>query len=412
MTTPRDQVERRRRRMLWLICFLGAFTPNCTRCCPDSGGCSCYYAWEDCPPSGCNACSSSQYDAPIGFGDSGTAAAPPPASAQAQAGSLVAAPADVDASVSPPEAPFGGTLAFVPRADGALVVAAVRSTDTVRVFRVTATTDDTDPLIVRSVGDVAMQRGDEPGRVVVDGAGRARVLLRSGGAVATIDPVTASVVDRRPVCAAPRGMAFDRARDALDVACASGEVITLETAGGEETRRMVAAGQPLDDVAVAGDAVVASAGARIFFLGPDGALAARDPHGAVGAMRAGIHPKEVAVGYSGAAGAAFALLGSDGTAGPSMQVKDRAAPVSDLALLDDGTVAMAADGDPMLLAPGAAAFTDVGGPGLTRAVALASVRGKDGATRRVLALQTEKPRLLVLFTVDGTPDMIQVEPLE
>ncbi len=78
---------------------------------------------------------------------------------------------------------------------------------------------------------VALQAGDEPGRIAVDGAGRAHVALRRGGAVASIDIATGRLLERRAVCGTPRGIAHDSTGDKLLVACASGELVTLPASG-------------------------------------------------------------------------------------------------------------------------------------------------------------------------------------
>lgn len=53
----------------------------------------------------------------------------------------------------------------------------------------------------------------------------------------------------------------------------------------------------------------------------------------------------------------------------------------------------------------------VGGPGLTHSVALADVSG-DGVTRRIFAIQTVLPRMLVLFTTQEPATVAALEPLE
>jgi cytochrome c peroxidase len=83
-------------------------------------------------------------------------------------------------------------------------------------------------LATQGVRKVALQAGDEPGRVVSDGAGRAHVVLRGAGAVASIDLASGKVVARAPVCAAPRGIAHDPATDRLHIACAAGELVSLD----------------------------------------------------------------------------------------------------------------------------------------------------------------------------------------
>jgi hypothetical protein len=136
------------------------------------------------------------------------------------------------ASVAPPPV-SGGTLAVIPAPQStAWVVAAIPEADTVHVFRVT----DKAVLVRR---DVTLRRGDEPGRVVGDSSQRAHVALRGSGDLVTIDLETGSIVSRRPACAAPRGLAWDPAIDAVHVACATGELVTLPAAGGPAIRRVV-----------------------------------------------------------------------------------------------------------------------------------------------------------------------------
>ena len=102
------------------------------------------------------------------------------------------------------------------------------------------------------VADVALQAGDEPGRLIEDAAGRIHVALRSGGAVATLDLASKSITARRPVCAAPRGIAYDAAKDQLNVACADGELVTL-AAVGDGVVRKVTLDSDLRDVTPQGD---------------------------------------------------------------------------------------------------------------------------------------------------------------
>jgi len=85
---------------------------------------------------------------------------------------------------------------------------------------------------------IPLTAGDEPGRLIEDGSGRVHVALRGGGAVATLDTATNQLVDRRDVCPAPRGIAYDAAHDALIVACNGGELVTLPAAGGAPTRTL------------------------------------------------------------------------------------------------------------------------------------------------------------------------------
>ena len=104
---------------------------------------------------------------------------------------------------------------------------------------------------------VALEAGDEPGRVVEDAAGRVHVALRGAGAVASIDPATSTVLGRTSVCPRPRGIAYMAVGDALYVACAGGELVTLPAAGGVVTRTVIV--EPdLRDVVVVGSNVYLS----------------------------------------------------------------------------------------------------------------------------------------------------------
>lgn len=146
----------------------------------------------------------------------------------------------------PPPPLSGGTMTVAP--DGKTVVAADPDRD--RVYIV----DYHDASTLRTV---ALHLHDEPGRVVVDHANRAHVALRRGGALVTIDLATASVLARRNVCSAPRGLAYDAAADVVHVACAGGELVAFPAGGGAELRRRKLA-RDLRDVVVLPGALVVS----------------------------------------------------------------------------------------------------------------------------------------------------------
>jgi mono/diheme cytochrome c family protein len=137
----------------------------------------------------------------------------------------------------------GGTLRIL--ADGRTAVAADSDRDLVYVV---------DLVAGKVTSTVSLQPGDEPGRVVEDGAGLVHVALRSGGAVATIDPKLASkdaLVARRSLCAAPRGLAFDGATGELHVACAGGELVSIAaTPTATKPLRTVSLDRDLRDVVV------------------------------------------------------------------------------------------------------------------------------------------------------------------
>jgi hypothetical protein len=138
----------------------------------------------------------------------------------------------------------GGTLAIT--WDG-LAVAADPDRDVVWVV----------DLRTREVNQVALTQGDEPGRVVVDEAEFAYVVLRGSGAVARIDARSGEIVNRRQVCPAPRGIAYEAASDVVHVACLGGELVTLPAAGGPPVRSL-RLDRDLRDVVVQGDHLLVS----------------------------------------------------------------------------------------------------------------------------------------------------------
>ena len=105
--------------------------------------------------------------------------------------------------------------------------------------------------------EVRLEAGDEPGRLVEDGAGRVHVATRRGGALVSIDIATAAVVNRRWVCPSPRGVAWDSTSDIVHVACQSGELVSLPAAGGEALR-VLKLERDLRDVVVQGDQLLVS----------------------------------------------------------------------------------------------------------------------------------------------------------
>jgi cytochrome c553 len=113
--------------------------------------------------------------------------------------------------------------------DGSTAVAADPDRDALYVVDVAA-------MAVRFT--IALKPGDEPGRIAEDGEGRVHVALRGGGALVTIDPVSGKLLMRRPVCPAPRGVAWDATSDSLWVACATGELVQLPSGGGSATRSL------------------------------------------------------------------------------------------------------------------------------------------------------------------------------
>ncbi|HEU5076634.1 MAG TPA: cytochrome c [Polyangiaceae bacterium] len=158
----------------------------------------------------------------------------------------------------------GGTLTVTP--DGAYAVAA--DADRARIFVV--------KLADRSVAEVAMPAGAEPGRVI---AGRPPLLYalgRRSGALYSIDPISASVTREVHVCAAPRGLAYDSATAKVHVTCHSGKLLTLD-AQTLDLERELALDVDLRDVVVTGTQLLVSRfrSAEVLLLSEDGELVSR-----------------------------------------------------------------------------------------------------------------------------------------
>ena len=124
--------------------------------------------------------------------------------------------------------------------------------------------------------DVALSPHDEPGRVVEGPAGTVFVALRRGGAVVTIDTASGAIVERRPVCSAPRGLAYDAATQLLHVACAGGELVSVPAVGDAEARRLTL-DDDLRDVVVSGSDLVVSRfrSAEVLTVNAAGAVTSR-----------------------------------------------------------------------------------------------------------------------------------------
>lgn len=173
-------------------------------------------------------------------------------------------PSRTDAAIAPdgapPPPPDDGTVALdeTPEVDplppvmgGSLLVAADRivAADPDR-----ATIWVLDHLAPRVVGRIDLDATDVPGRMVADGDGIAHVVLRGSGQVLDLDVIDASILRRRPACAAPRGIDWDPVRDLLVVACAGGEIVGLAPGGGD-AMLLTRLAPDLRDVVV-GDGVV------------------------------------------------------------------------------------------------------------------------------------------------------------
>jgi DNA-binding beta-propeller fold protein YncE/mono/diheme cytochrome c family protein len=176
-------------------------------------------------------------------------------------------PTDARAAVvatTPPPAISGGTLLVTP--DGLTVVAADPDRDRISIVDLRAG---------GSVRHVALEAGDEPGRLAQDAEGRVHVALRAAGEVASVDLAAGEVVARRAVCGGPRGIAYDASADALHVACIGGELVTLPAAGGDAVRKVRVATDLRDVVVQDGRLLVTQfKAARLLELDAEGAVAA------------------------------------------------------------------------------------------------------------------------------------------
>ncbi|MDF2694146.1 MAG: surface antigen protein [Labilithrix sp.] len=166
---------------------------------------------------------------------------------------------------------------------------------------------DRDRVVVVDLGSKAVQtiafgEGEEPGRLVADGPNRVHVVLDRAGSIATIDPLTATLLKRRPVCAAPQGIARDGAT--LYVACTGGEVIVLPSdPAGVAPRVLVRGERDLRDIVVAGDSLLVSRlrSAEVLRIQKaDGALVARAVRPASGDLEPFVGWRMVPSGSGGA----------------------------------------------------------------------------------------------------------------
>ncbi len=147
--------------------------------------------------------------------------------------------------------------------------------------------------------------GDEPGRLAEDAAGRVHVVLRRGGAIVSIDAASGTVIARRTVCGAARGVAYQKATDQVHVACAGGELVSLPAAGGAPVRTIML-DRDLRDVVVAANGsllVTTFRKAEVLVIGADGRLTSRLPpgSGAVPTMRGTVEMRTPAVAWRMAA---------------------------------------------------------------------------------------------------------------
>jgi mono/diheme cytochrome c family protein len=304
----------------------------------------------------------------------------------------------VTAKVPPPPL-SGGTLLVT--ADSKLAVAADPDRDSVYVVSLA------NAAVTQTV---ALQPGDEPGRLVEDGSGRIHVALRGSGALETLDPATGAVVARRAVCPAPRGVAWDSSTDLVWVACATGELVALPSAGGAATHSVRLDRDLRDVVANSGSLWVTEfRSAEVLHLASDGTVARTDrlpggagavdsfaphvlwravpgPGGTVVAMHQGESTASFQTKTQGAYG------GGNGTGsgcGPGV----RLGGIDGGVLSDAGTVAVAAAPADAGTTRGAGLASDCSGP--TNALSVAFPLGNCSGTAVA--------SILTVLSSDGTP---------
>ncbi len=197
-------------------------------------------------------------------GDSTSPSTPPDVVAPPPFGTGVELPTDEREPVTrevPPPPISGGTLLIA--RDGRTAIAADSDRDRV-VF--------VDLKEGKVLGQVTLDSGAEPGRLIEDADGRVHVALRGSGKLASIDVATRELIEERAVCGSPRGVAYDASQDAVHVACLQGDLVTLPAAGGKAARTLNL-GTDLRDIVMTGDRmrVTRFRSARLFELDADGA---------------------------------------------------------------------------------------------------------------------------------------------
>jgi len=158
----------------------------------------------------------------------------------------------------------GGTL-LVTR-DGRTIVAADPDRDAVFLI------DEASHVVTT----VSLSRGDEPGRVAEGPDGTLLVVLRRGGALVSIDVASSAVVQRKAVCASPRGVAYDAKSASVYVACRSGQLHTLD-AQTLSSKRVLQLDSDLRDVIVREHDLVVTRflSAEVMVIADDGSVSKR-----------------------------------------------------------------------------------------------------------------------------------------
>lgn len=171
-------------------------------------------------------------------------------------------PQNSDPTAPPPIT--GGTL--IVTADGLTAVASDPDRDLIYIIDLTKKS---------LAASLPLNANDEPGRLVEASPGMVYVVLRRSGAVVSVDTKQKSITDRRTVCPAPRGIAWDAGNKQLAVACAGGELLSMPEKG-SISRRLVL-DRDLRDVVVDGSNLLVSRlrSAEMLVIASDGSVSQR-----------------------------------------------------------------------------------------------------------------------------------------
>ena len=108
------------------------------------------------------------------------------------------------------------------------------------------------------LAEIALQPGDEPGRLVADRDGQVHVALRGAGVLVTLAPNPWRIVGRRDACTAPRGVAYDDGQRQVHVACADGQLVSFPVEPGALAVSRVQLERDLRDVVVDANVLLVS----------------------------------------------------------------------------------------------------------------------------------------------------------
>ena len=196
--------------------------------------------------------------------------------------------------VAAPPALSGGTLAVT--ADAETVVISDPDRDRIQLVN----------LRTRAVRSILLAAGALPGRIALDGTGRAFVALRGADSVAVVDLERGIVEATVAACTNPRGIAYEAATTRIHVVCASGTLLSFDRT--LRVVRTVAVDRDVRDIVVVGTELWLSRfkSATLLRVSAEGAIVQRqEPPGLGGGSVARVAWRMLA--SPGAQGGAFML---------------------------------------------------------------------------------------------------------